>query len=40
MIIGKASFREFLEVGGFSTKETKLFFDKQKNLWRYLDLKL
>jgi len=40
MIIGKATFREFLEDGTFSTKETKSFFDKQKHLWKYLDLKL
>lgn len=36
----KASFREFIEDGSFSTKETKQFFDKHKKFWKYLDLKL
>lgn len=40
MIIGKSTFREFLEDGTFSTKETKAFFDKNKSFWKYLDLKL
>jgi len=40
MIIGKSTFREFLEDGSFSTKESKQFFDKHKRFWKYLDLKL
>lgn len=40
MIIGKSSFREFLEDGSFGTKQTKDFFDKHKLFWKYLDLKL
>lgn len=40
MIIGKSSFREFLEDGNFGTKQTKQFFDKHKRFWKYLDLKL
>ena len=39
-IITKTSFREFLEDGSFSTKETKMFFDKHKEFWKYLNLKL
>lgn len=36
----KSSFREFIEDGSFSTKETKGFFDKHKEFCKYLDLKI
>lgn len=36
----KSSFSEFIEDASFGTKQTKEFFDKNKQLWKYLDLKL
>jgi len=36
----KASFGEFISDGSFSTKETKSFFEKNKDMQKYLKLKL
>jgi hypothetical protein len=36
----KATFRQFIETSKLCTNETKSFFDKQRHLWKYLELKL